>query len=143
MTFIANPRFKEENFFGINLIVDTETNYVNVNYLCMPLVLSYSFKELQDKTNKLIERFITNKYYKHFQQFESWDNLNDLNTDDTEIFNFFHTNKTSLYYYSESNYHDNLDYDIFEGYYVNKKILPWFISHFQPIADKNISKNLI
>ena len=34
MTFVANTRFKEENFFGIYLIVDTETNYVNVNSLC-------------------------------------------------------------------------------------------------------------
>ena len=143
MTFIANPRFKEENFFGINLIVDTETNYVNVNYLYIPLVSAYSFRKLQIQRNKAIERFISNKYYKHFQQFESWDNLNELNTDDTEIFNFFHTNKTSLYYYSENNYYDNLDYDIFEGYYVNRKILPCFISHFQPGADENISKNLI
>ena len=145
MTFVANSRFKEENFFGIWLIVDKETNYVNVNSLCssrcFPDKESIEFNK--KRTNNLIRNFISEIYYEHFQQFESWDNINEIQSEDSEIFNSLQKNKTSLYYYSENNYYDNLDYDIFEGYYVNKKILHWFISHFQPGADENISKNLI
>lgn len=145
MTFFANPRFKEENFFGIYLIVDTETNYVNVNGLCSSrcLPIKDSIRFNQKRTNNLIENFVSRVYYKHFQQFESWNNLNEINTNDSEILDFFHHNRTSLYYYSENNYYDNLDYDIFEGYYVNRKILPWFISYFKPHLNLNISEILM
>lgn len=145
MTFVANPRFKEENFFGIYLIVDTETDYVNVNSLCSSRCLPCKdfIKFNRNRTNKLIEDFISEIYYDHFQQFESWDNLNKIETSDSEVLDFFHYNRTSLYYYSENNYYDNLDYDIFEGYYVNRKILPWFISHFKPHLNINISEKLL
>ena len=145
MSFVANPRFKEENFFGIYLIVDTETDYVNVNSLCSSRCLPCkdSIKFNRNRTNKLIEDFISKAYYKHFQQFESWDNLNEIETNDSEILDFFHYNRTSLYYYSKNNYYDNLDYDIFEGYYVNRIILPWFISHFKPHLNVNISEILM
>lgn len=145
MTFVANPRFKEEKFFGIWLIVDKETNYVNVNSLCslrcLPNKESIEFNKR--RTNNLIRNFISEIYYDHFKQFESWDNINEIQSEDSEVFNSLQKNKTSLYYYSKHNEYYNLNYDIFEGYYINRKILPWFISYFQPHLDINIIEKLL
>ena len=55
--------------------------------ICLPKIEVIKFN--QNRTNKLIEDFISEIYYKHFKQFESWNNLNEIETNDSEILDFF------------------------------------------------------
>lgn len=131
-----NPRFHHKELFGVFTRIDSETGFIRINDF-INSDFEYFEEEYKDyikRTDYIFQRWVEDNYYTYLAPYEGYNRMEfeNINTNDSSVWDQFQKNRTNLYYHSNHNQGGYINLPMFDGWYVNPKILNILIKHLNP-----------